>query len=231
MKYDLIVPALFIERPNRFIAHCKVGDEIVKVHVKNTGRCKELLISGCSVYLQFHDNPKRKTQYSLIGVEKGARMINMDSQVPNKVVYEAISNQTLVLPELEEGITLLKPEQVYRHSRFDAYLETVNHKAYVEVKGVTLEEDGIVRFPDAPTERGVKHIEELIEAVKEGYKAYLIFIIQMKAVKYFEPNTVTHEAFAKALQSAQGAGVILLAYDCHVTEDEIILADQVPIHL
>ena len=152
MKYNNSIPATFISRPNRFIAYCQIGDETVKVHVKNTGRCKELLIPGVTVYLEYDGNPKRKTAYSLIAVQKGERLINMDSQVPNKVFYEAVRLEKINLPGLSQKVLMLKPEKTYKNSRFDAYIKTETQKAFVEVKGVTLEEDGIVRFPDAPTE-------------------------------------------------------------------------------
>lgn len=185
MNYKKIVKAKFIERPNRFIAYCEVDGNIEKVHVKNTGRCRELLIPECTVYLEESDNPNRKTKYSLISVEKGKRIINMDSQVPNKVVYEGLKNNKIKLPGISEEITLIKPEKTYGNSRFDIYLEAGNKKAFIEVKGVTLEEDNIVKFPDAKTERGVKHINELIEASKDGYYCYILFLIQMDNVLYF----------------------------------------------
>ena len=162
MNYKKVIKAKFIERPNRFIAYCKINETIEKVHVKNTGRCRELLIPNCTVYLEESDNANRKTKYSLIAVQKGNRLINMDSQVPNKVVQEALINKTIVLPGLDEEISFIKPEKTYGNSRFDIYLETENKKAFIEIKGVTLEEDGVVLFPDAKTERGVKHIKELI---------------------------------------------------------------------
>ena len=231
MKYKNSVQATFLERPNRFIAYCKIGEETVKVHVKNTGRCKELLVPGCTVYLEHDANPKRKTAYSLITVQKGNRLINMDSQVPNKVFYEAIQTGKVTLLGLEGKVTRLKPETTYKNSRFDAYIETASDRAFVEVKGVTLEEEGIVRFPDAPTERGVKHIYELIHAMESGYKAYLVLIIQMKGVKYFTPNRITHEAFALALEEAMHKGVTVLAYDCNVMHDQIEIGEPVPIKL
>ena len=169
MKYNNIVEGKFLERPNRFISYCEIDNNIEKVHVKNTGKCKELLIPNCKVYLEESDNPNRKTKYSLIAVQKDNRLINMDSQVPNKVVYEAILNNKISLPGLEEDIFYIKPEKTYENSRFDIYIETENKRAFIEVKGVTLEEDDIVMFPDAKTERGVKHINELVKASKEGY--------------------------------------------------------------
>lgn len=231
MQYKNSIQATFIERPNRFIAYCEVNGERVKVHVKNTGRCKELLVPGCRVYLEYDANPKRKTQYSLISVQKGERLINMDSQVPNKVFYEAIQQGELTLPDLKGEIVQLKPEKTYKHSRFDAYIETTQEKAFIEIKGVTLEEEGIVKFPDAPSERALKHVEELIEALEEGYQAYLIFIVQMENVLYFTPNEATQEAFAKMVQQAAEKGVHILAYDCKVTKETIKIGEKVQVYL
>ena len=231
MNYKKIVQATFIERPNRFIAYCKINETIEKVHVKNTGRCRELLIPNCTVYLEESDNPSRKTKYSLIAVQKGNRLINMDSQVPNKVVQEALVNKTIILPGLDEEITFIKPEKTYGNSRFDIYLETKNKKAFIEIKGVTLEEDGVVLFPDAKTERGVKHIKELIEAKKDGYHSYVVFVVQMKDVKYFTPNIKMHKELGDALIEAQNAGVNVLAYDCEVTPNSIEIKDEVNVKL
>ena len=214
MKYTNIVKGEFVDRPNRFIANVIVDNNIEVVHVKNTGRCKELLVKGCTVFLQKSDNPNRKTKYDLIAVQKGDRLINMDSQIVNFVALEYI-------PELFENIKLVKPEYKYGNSRFDIYVETEDEKIFVEVKGVTLENDGVVRFPDAPTERGVKHLKELQKAVTEGYKAYILFVIQMSDVKYFEPNAITHPEFAEELKRAKDNGVIPLAFDCAVTPDSI----------
>ena len=231
MNYKKIVQATFIERPNRFIAYCKINETIEKVHVKNTGRCRELLTPNCTVYLEESDNPNRKTKYSLIAVQKGNRLINMDSQVPNKVVQEALINKTIVLPGLDEEISFIKPEKTYGNSRFDIYLETENKKAFIEIKGVTLEENDIVLFPDAKTERGVKHIKELIEAKKDGYHSYIIFVVQMKNVKYFTPNIKMHKELGDALIEAQNAGVNILAYDCEVTPNSIEIKDEVNVKL
>lgn len=231
MNYKTVIKAEFIERPNRFVAYCKVNETIEKVHVKNTGRCRELLIPNCTVYLEESDNLNRKTKYSLIAVQKGDRLINMDSQVPNKVVYEALTNKTIILPNLDEEITFIKPEKTYKNSRFDIYLETENKKAFVEIKGVTLEEEGIVLFPDAKTERGVKHIKELIEAKKEGYYTYVIFVVQMKDVKYFTPNVKMHKELGDVLKKAQSKGVNILSYDCEVTPDSIKIKDEVNVKL
>ena len=194
--------------------------------MKNTGRCRELLIPGATVYVQESDNPNRKTKWDLIGVKKGNRMINMDSQITNAVVKEWIEKGNLFA-----NPSLIKPETTYGQSRFDLYVEEGERKAFIEVKGVTLEEDGIVRFPDAPTERGVKHVEELCHAVSEGYEAYVIFVIQMDKVSYFTPNERTHKAFGDALRKAKKAGVHILAYDCKVKKDSISLYKEVPVIL
>ena len=224
MKYERIETGKFIERPNRFIAYVEIAGQKETVHVKNTGRCAELLQPGATVYVQKADNPERKTKWDLIGVKKGKRMINMDSQIPNKVVEEWIRKGNLF-----PNATLIKPETTYKHSRFDLYVEEENRKIFIEVKGVTLEENGVVKFPDAPTERGVKHIGELCEAVKDGYEAYVFFVIQMKGVKYFTPNMKTHAAFGEALRNAREEGVHILAYDCKVSKDSIELAKEVPV--
>ena len=231
MKYNNIVEAKFLERPNRFISYCEIDNNIEKVHVKNTGKCRELLIPNCTVFLEESDNPNRKTKYSLIAVQKGDRLINMDSQVPNKVVYEALLNDKIILPGLDEKITKIKPETTYENSRFDIYLETENKKAFIEVKGVTLEENNIVMFPDAKTERGVKHINELVKASKEGYLSYVVFVIQMSDVKYFTPNDKMHKELGDALRFAKDNGVNILAYDCFVSNDNIEIKDEVKVIL
>ncbi|MDR3596945.1 DNA/RNA nuclease SfsA [Clostridium sp.] len=224
MKYNNILEGKFIERPNRFIAHIEINGKIEICHVKNTGRCKELLIPNAQVFVQKNDNPKRKTKFSLIGVIKENRMINMDSQVTNKVVHEWI-----LKGDLFKDVIRIKPEAKYNNSRFDFYIETGNEKAFIEVKGVTLESEGIVKFPDAPTERGVKHIKELCDSIKEGYEAYVIFVIQMKDVLHFEPNVETHKEFAEALKEAKKCGVHILALDCEVTEDSIDIRNYVKV--
>ena len=224
MKYERIETGFFLERPNRFIAYIEIAGQKEAVHVKNTGRCAELLQPGATVYVQKADNPERKTQWDLIGVKKGKRMINMDSQIPNKVVEEWIRKGNL-FPDA----ALIKPETTYKQSRFDLYLEEGERKIFIEVKGVTLEQDGVVKFPDSPTERGVKHLNELCEAVKDGYEAYVFFVIQMKGVKYFTPNMKTHAAFGEALRNAQEQGVHILAYDCKVTKDSIEIGQEVPV--
>ena len=216
MRYERIYEGIFLERPNRFIAYIEIDGQVETVHVKNTGRCKELLQPGAKVFVQKAANPERKTQWDLIGVKKGDRMINMDSQIPNKVVEEWIRAGNLF-----ENVTLVKPETTYGKSRFDLYIEADGRKIFMEIKGVTLEEDGVVRFPDAPTERGVKHLQELIQAKQDSYEAYVFFVIQMKDVKYFTPNMATHAAFGEALKEASEAGVKVLAYDCEVTKESI----------
>ena len=226
MEYERIEKAEFLNRPNRFIANCIVNGCEEVVHVKNTGRCKELLVPGSTVYLQKSDNPKRKTKWDLIAVEKGERLINMDSQIPNKAVYEWLRKGNL----FGEG-AYIRPETKYKNSRFDVYVEYKERKAFIEVKGVTLEEDGVVRFPDAPSERAVKHVTELISAVQDGYEAYVFFVIQMKGVKYFTPNIKTHKAFADTLKMAVEKGVHVLAYDCNVTKDSIKINEPVNVLL
>lgn len=226
MIYNRMVPGTFLERPNRFIAYVEVEGRKETVHVKNTGRCAELLQTGARVYLQESDNPERKTKWDLIAVEKGSRMVNMDSQIPNKVVKE-----WLEAGHLFENVTRIQPEYTYGNSRFDLYVETDGKRIFIEVKGVTLEQDGVVRFPDAPSGRAVKHVEELKAAVKEGYEAYVFFVIQMKDVRYFTPNMDTHPAFGEALRDAARAGVHVLAYDCEVSSDRIAIADKVPVVL
>lgn len=226
MKYDKVIEGSFMERPNRFIAYVSLNEGIEKCHVKNTGRCKELLKPGTKVYLEESDNPLRKTRYSLIGVKKEDRIVNIDSQAPNKAVQE-----WLLQGNLFPRATRIRPEYTYGKSRFDFYIEENNRKILLEVKGVTLEEDGVVKFPDAPTERGVKHIYELCEAIKEGYETYLIFVIQMKNVRYLTPNSSTHKEFGDAMAYAMECGVHILAYDCIVTEDSMVIDKEVEVKL
>lgn len=226
MRYKNIVKGEFISRPNRFIANVKIDGEIYKCHVKNTGRCRELLVPGCEVWLEHCKSENRKTEYSLITVNKNGKLINMDSQAPNNAAEEWIKGGGLI-PDIQ----LLKREQKWGDSRFDFYFETENEKAYAEVKGVTLEENGVVMFPDAPTERGVKHVKELCRLKEEGFGAYLIFVIQMKDVKYFTPNIKTHREFAEALCQAEKAGVSIVAADCFVTPDTMEIRDRVKVIL
>lgn len=216
MKYKHIVQGEFAERPNRFIARVNIEGKEETVHVKNTGRCRELLTKGARVYLEKSDNKNRSTAYDLVAVEKGNRIINMDSQAPNKVVEEWLKEA-----DFFPGLICVRPETKYGNSRFDFYVETAKEKIFIEVKGVTLEDDGVVRFPDAPSERAVKHVEELIQAKKEGYRALVVFVVQMEGVKYVLPNRDTHPEFAKALEKAAEEGVELLAFDCKVAPEQI----------
>ena len=241
MEYKTIKEAIFVERPNRFIAKVLVDGEEQTVHVKNTGRCKELLYPGVKVCLEDHgaEQIKRKTRYSLVVVEKvdkirknGMRLVNIDSQAPNKVVGEALADCSLLLPGMGRSFTQIKAEKTYGESRFDFYVEDEEgRQAYIEVKGVTLEADGVVRFPDAPTLRGVKHIKELEQALKEGFLAYLIFVIQMKGVSHFEPNDETHPEFGAALREARKNGVVFIACDCDVTENRMKIGAPIEMKL
>ncbi len=226
MIYERMEIGRFIERPNRFIAYVEINGVEEVVHVKNTGRCKELLEPGVTVYVQRASNPERKTKWDLIAVKKGNRLINMDSQITNYAVKEWIEKGNLF-----QNITSIRSEVTYGNSRMDLYVEADGKKCFIEVKGVTLEEDGVVRFPDAPSERAVKHIHELEKAVYEGYESYVFFVIQMKDVKYFTPNRKTHEAFAEALLQAQNTGVHVIAYDCEVDEASIEIRENVPVIL
>lgn len=226
MKYRNITKGKFLSRPNRFIAQVELQGQVETVHVKNTGRCRELLIPGVEVILEKSDNPSRKTGYDLIAVNKKGNWINMDSQIPNKAAEEWLMKGEL----FPEEITVHR-EKTYGNSRFDLHVESPCRKAFLEVKGVTLEEDGIARFPDAPTKRGVKHIQELIHCLEDGYEAYLLFVIQMKGIQRFEPNWKTHPQLGEALIQAREAGVKLLAYDCLVTENSIVVENPVPILL
>lgn len=247
MIYEHMIKGTFLNRPNRFIAFVKLEDtaenkgETVICHVKNTGRCKELLIAGVTVLIQFHPEAAlmgRKTEYSLIGVFKertdGPLLINMDSQAPNKAAYEWLQSVAK-----KYSIKNIRREVSYDKSRFDLAFQISKadtslkglqeFPAFMEVKGVTLEENGTALFPDAPTQRGVKHMKELIRARKEGYEAYLLFVIQMKGMTLFKPNEKTHEAFARTLEEAKNAGVHILAYDCLITENSMTIDQPVPV--
>ena len=230
MHYSNCTAGTFLSRPNRFVAQVALDGRTETCHVKNTGRCRELLIPGCRVYLTRSDNPARKTKYDLIAVEKetvhGPLLINMDAQAPNHV-FEAWARAGRFRP----GLTLLRPETVYGASRFDFYWETASDRGFVEVKGVTLEEDGVARFPDAPTLRGVKHLEELIAARQAGYQAALCFIVQFSGAKYVTPNDTTHPQFGQALRRAAAAGVEVFALGCAVTPDTLTAEEFVPVRL
>ncbi len=225
MQYANMVPGIFRARPNRFIAHVEIDGALQVCHVKNTGRCKELLVPGCRVWCQKAQNPQRKTLYDLIAVQKGERLINMDSQAPN-----IAAGEWLVSGALGE-ISQLKAECTHGDSRFDFSFLKDGKRCFLEVKGVTLENDGVCAFPDAPTTRGVKHINGLISAVQEGFGAYILFVIQMPDVKYLHPNDRTDPAFGDALRAAAGAGVQLLSMDCTVTESTMFLRLPVLIDL
>lgn len=226
MRYDNISEAIFLERPNRFVAKAVLDDREIICHVKNTGRCKELLVPGSRIFLQHSASPGRKTAYDLISVCKGDRLINMDANAPNTVFGEWLRAGGLgFVPEY------VKPEQSHGDSRYDFYFEHSGIRAFAEVKGVTLEDGGVVRFPDAPTERGVKHLRGLIRCVEEGFDAYIVFIIQMNGVKYFEPNIRTHPEFAYALKEAAASGVHILAQDCMVSETTLDISGPVEVRL
>lgn len=229
MQYWKTVPAIFLSRPNRFIALCQYNDETVRVHVKNTGRCAELLLPGTEVWLEPAASEQRKTAYSLIAVQKGNRLINLDSQAPNRAVEEALQSGSLCLPGVGRA-EVVRRETTFGASRFDFYVEGGVCRGFLEVKGVTLEQDGICRFPDAPTERGIRHLQCLIEARKQGYEASVLFVIQMEGARYLIPNDRTHLAFGDALRQAEQAGVAVLARDCTVLPDAMTLRCPVPVY-
>lgn len=224
MHYHEVKKGVFLARPNRFVAHVKLDGEEVVCHVKNTGRCRELLVPGAEVWLERGQNPARKTAWDLIAVRKGERLINMDAQAPNKVFAESAHR-------FVTGLTAVKPEYTYGDSRLDFCLETEQGLHLVEVKGVTLEEAGHTRFPDAPTERGIKHLRELMRAVAEGHRASAVFVIQMEDVIDFAPNDATHPAFGAALREAAAAGVQVAALNCRVTPDSLEIIGSVPVVL
>lgn len=225
MRYSKTVTAEFIDRPNRFIAHVRMEDGTVEtVHVKNTGRCRELLVEGRRVILADGENPARKTRYDLVKVEKpGVGLINMDSQAPNAMAYEWLCRR---MPD-----AVIRREVTYGNSRFDICIEQGGKTSFIEVKGVTLERDGAAMFPDAPTQRGVKHIRELIECKKSGYGAGILFVIQMKGISCFTPNDETHPEFGAALREAAAAGVEVMAFDCVVDENSAYIDRPVELRL
>ena len=229
MQYGTVIPGRFVDRPNRFIAHVETEDGSQTVHVKNTGRCRELLVRGCKVYLSVSDNPERKTAYDLITVEKSLPtgekiLVNMDSQAPNDLVAEWLADSGLFPPT-----ATVKREVKYGDSRFDFAVFEDNRVSYLEVKGVTLECDRVVKFPDAPTERGVKHINELIKARGAGCGAYIVFVVQLNGEKSFLPNSETDPTFAKTLTEAKRLGVEVIAVECDVTPDTVVIKGRVPL--
>lgn len=224
MTYSNIYEGIFIKRINRFIAHVFIDGQEEVVHVKNTGRCKELFIEGRKVFLQKSDNPNRKTKYSLIAIYKDDKLINIDSQVPNQVISEAI--EAGQIPGFE-NLTHLKREKTYGNSRFDIYYETEETKGFIEVKGVTLEDLGKSMFPDAPTSRGTKHVRELIKGQKEGYTNFIMLLIQLEDVHHWQPNQKTDPDFCQAIEDAHQAGVKIKCYSCIITEDSINLYKEI----
>lgn len=233
MKYESMLKGIFVERPNRFIARVIINGEEALAHVKNTGRCKELLIPGAIIYLEDHSARmgNRKLRYSLISIEKGDLLINMDSQAPNEIVAEALSSGNMVLPGMTPPMRYYR-ERTYGDSRLDFFLEdSLGRIGYLEVKGVTLEDHRFCRFPDAPTERGRKHLESLQKAVEEGYAGYAVFILQMRGMISFRPNDEMDPAFGMALRNAASAGVEILAYDCKVTASTMTLNGPVNVEL
>lgn len=226
MRYENVRRGRFISRPNRFIAHVEADGEIKICHVKNTGRCRELLTEGATVILDRPLGGARKTEYDLVAVYKGDMLINMDSQAPNKVFGEWAADSGY----FGDAPTVLR-ERVYGDSRLDFYIESGERRIYAEVKGVTLEQDGAVMFPDAPTERGIKHLRELMHAVSEGYEAYAVFVVQMECCLYFTPNRATHPQFADALVQAAQAGVKLLVLRCRVEEDSLSICGETEVRL
>ena len=225
MRYTEMVPGIFLERPNRFIAKVEIGGNVETVHVKNTGRCRELLPPGAEVWCEKAANQSRKTAYDLITVRKGRRLINMDSQAPNIVAREWLLGGGL------GEISQLRSEVSHGDSRYDLSFIKDGRQCFLEVKGVTLENDGICAFPDAPTDRGAKHLRGLLDAAREGYGAYVLFVIQMEDVRCLTPNDKTDPAFGKALREAALGGVEVLAMDCTVTEDTMTIRESVPVHL
>ena len=229
MRYQQVKKGIFRDRPNRFIAHVELDGTVERVHVKNTGRCRELLLPGSTVYLEESGNPARKTRFDLIAVEKCREpplLINMDAQAPNHLFEEWVR-----AGRFRPGLTRVRPETRYANPRFDFYWEAGAVKGFVEVKGVTLEEDGLALFPDAPTERGVKHLHELAACRAAGYEAAVCFVLQMAGMRSFSPNDRTHPAFGQALREAARAGVEIFALECAVTPEEVHITAPVPVRL
>jgi sugar fermentation stimulation protein A len=228
MEYNGIRRAKFIDRPNRFIANVELDGKRETVHVKNTGRCREIFVEGTTVILEEGKNPNRKTRYSIIGGYKGDLLINTDSQAPNTVVYEAIVQNKI---DGLQDVTRIRREATFGNSRFDIYFEDRDRKGFIEVKGVTLEHDGVCMFPDAPTQRGARHVHELIEAKRQGYNSYILFLVQMEGMKCFIPNHGMDPEFGEALKAAYSQGVEILVYDSMVREDEIAIGGSLDFFL
>lgn len=226
MRYENIKRGKFISRPNRFVAKAYIDGQKEICHVKNTGRCREILVPNALIYLEKSNNPERKTKYDLVAAQKEDMLINIDSQAPNKVFEEWVKEAGYF-----KCITHIKPECKYKNSRFDFYIETNDRKIFAEIKGVTLEEDGVVKFPDAPTDRGIKHINELCDCAINGYDAYIFFVVQMEKCKYFTPNRNTHPEFADALIKAQKGGVNIKCLNCTIKPDELKIKDFVDVKL
>lgn len=224
MTYGKIIPGIFRSRPNRFIAHVETEGGLQICHVKNTGRCRELLVDGAVVYLEESSNPNRKTRFDLVAVKKGGLLINMDSQAPNKAAAE-------YLPRLLPELRLLRPEARFGSSRLDFYAEAGRDRWFIEVKGVTLEQDGVALFPDAPTQRGARHLRELSACLEQGFQAMALFVIQMQGVRAFAPNVSTDKAFSAALSEAASKGVQVRAVDCSVTPESLLIRQEVPVKL
>ncbi len=231
MRYDSVVPAVFVSRPNRFIARVLLDGQEQTVHVKNTGRCRELLVPGCTVWLSRASNPQRKTAFDLVAAEKNlpdgfVLLVNLDSQIPNDVAAEWLPRSGLFSPD-----AVFRREVTFGGSRFDFYVEDGNRRAFLEVKGCTLERDGICSFPDAPTVRGARHVKELTQVLNQGYEAFVLFIVQMKGMRYLIPNDATDPQFGQNLRAAAEAGVRVLAVECEVSADTITACRPLPVHL
>lgn len=226
MTYDNIIKGEFVSRPNRFISYVIINNKIEVCHVKNTGRCKELLTKGATVFVQSNNNVERKTRFDLISVIKNGKIINIDSQAPNKVFHE-----WLLTTKYFGEIIRIKPECKYKDSRYDFYIETKEKKIFVEVKGVTLEENNIVKFPDAPTQRGTKHLYGLSESLNEGYEALICFVAQLKDAEYFEPNIARDNKFYNALKHASNCGVDIKCVNCNISENSITIDKFIDVRL
>lgn len=223
MRYGRTVRGTFVSRPNRFVAQVEIDGSIETVHVKNTGRCREILVPGTTVVLEDSGNPGRKTRYDLIAAYKDGNLINIDSQAPNRAFMEFLPHSGLFGDD-----PMVLPEHVHGDSRFDFYVESGDRRAFLEVKGVTKEIDGLCMFPDAPTERGLKHIRGLESCLSEGFEAYVVLIVQMKGIREFVPDYAIHEEFGHELERAEALGVRILVYDCLVTEDSMTVDSPLP---